>query len=54
LKTIAIHHINGICDIKKQAIEFAKKMLADKDPVDKIMRYTNLTQKEIKNLKDAN
>ena len=39
---------------KERAITIAKKMLADGEPVDKIVRYTDLTHEEIANLQVAN
>jgi predicted transposase/invertase (TIGR01784 family) len=35
----------------KKAIEMAKLMLADKEPIEKIIRYTNLSRSEVENLK---
>jgi predicted transposase/invertase (TIGR01784 family) len=37
--------------LKKGKIEIAKEMIKDKEPVDKIMKYTGLTENEIKDLK---
>ena len=36
----------------KKAIESAKKMLADEEPIEKIVKYTELTIEEIKSLKN--
>ncbi|MDR2600141.1 MAG: Rpn family recombination-promoting nuclease/putative transposase [Oscillospiraceae bacterium] len=40
--------------LKQQAVEIAKAMIADKEPVKKIIKYTGLTKNEIENLKNAN
>jgi predicted transposase/invertase (TIGR01784 family) len=37
--------------LKKGKIEIAKEMIKDKEPVDKIMKYTGLTENEINELK---
>jgi hypothetical protein len=39
---------------KQKDIKTAKAMLADKEPIEKVMKYTDLTKKEIESLKDAN
>lgn len=36
---------------QRKAIEMAKKMLSNKEPIEKIMEYTGLTEKEINNIK---
>ena len=36
--------------ISERNIEFAKVMIADGEPIDKIVRYTGLTEKEIEAL----
>ena len=38
---------------KKKAIKMAKLMLADGEPIAKIIRYTGLSQKEVENLQNA-
>jgi hypothetical protein len=35
---------------KQTKIEMAKKMLLDNEPIEKIVKYTELTEKEIKNI----
>ncbi|MEA3494702.1 MAG: Rpn family recombination-promoting nuclease/putative transposase [Bacteroidota bacterium] len=37
--------------LKKGKIEIAKEMIKDKEPIEKIMKYTGLTEKEINELK---
>lgn len=36
--------------MEQNSIEIAKKMLAQKEDIEKIMNYTNLTEEEIKNI----
>ncbi|MCL2820850.1 MAG: Rpn family recombination-promoting nuclease/putative transposase, partial [Oscillospiraceae bacterium] len=38
--------------VKQKDIKTAKAMLADNEPIEKIMKYTDLTRKEIENLKN--
>ncbi len=45
----ALHHAEQKV-ISKRNIEFAKAMIADGEPIDKIARYTGLTQKVIEAL----
>jgi len=40
--------------VKQKDIKTAKAMLAKNEPIEKITEYTDLTRKEIENLKDAN
>ncbi len=37
--------------IEKKAIEMAKRMKKDKEPIEKIIKYTGLTKEEIEKLK---
>jgi predicted transposase YdaD len=39
---------------KQQAIKIAKAMLEANEPIEKIIKYTGLSRKEIEDLKDAN
>ena len=39
---------------RKEKFETAKKMVADGEPVEKIIRYTGLTSEEIESLKITN
>lgn len=45
----ALHHAEQKA-ISKRNIEFAKAMITDGEPIDKIVRYTGLTEKEIEAL----
>jgi len=38
----------------EEKYDIARKMLADGEPVDKIVRYTNLTHEEVESLQIAN
>ena len=35
-----------------KALAIARNMIEDREPVDKIMRYTGLTREEVENLRD--
>jgi predicted transposase YdaD len=37
-----------------KALAIAESMIADHEPIEKIMRYTGLTRAEIETLQDAN
>jgi len=39
---------------RKKALEIAKKMLTDDEPVDKILRYTGLSRDEVEGLRITN
>ncbi|WP_342267814.1 hypothetical protein [Candidatus Tisiphia endosymbiont of Empis tessellata] len=39
---------------EKKAIEIAKKMLADNEPIEKIVKYTKLSIEEIEKLEGKN
>ena len=39
--------------VKSKALDVARYMISDKEPLEKIIRYTSLTLKEIESLRDA-
>ena len=49
----ALHHAKKMGRVEGMT-EVAKTMIADAEPIDKIMRYTNLTQAEIEGLRIPN